>query len=202
MRFKELTEGKNTPSVVVDVQPAYTGGSYGADPEMVQELMQFLNGQHGPILAFVNAEDQGLTEDTLDEVKWMWEEYGFENWDNVTWYDKGFGYLREAMDMGIDDGITIKVIREMYQQRVSDSRDLFDGEYEEMLQFIESIGGTDEDLDIFLNGIGVEWVSIKLLKEHAGYIMGGAREQCLREVELLMSAFNIRHKRIEQFIYD
>jgi len=35
----------------------------------------------------------------------------------------------------------------------------------------------------------------------AGYIMGGGRDECLREVELLMSAFNIKHKQISEFIY-
>lgn len=33
------------------------------------------------------------------------------------------------------------------------------------------------------------------------WFMGGARDECLREVELLMNAFNIKYKEIGNFIY-
>ena len=48
----------------------------------------------------------------------------------------------------------------------------------------------------------VGWTSIAQLKKYNGaYIMGGGRNECLREVELLMNAFNIKYKRINQLIY-
>jgi hypothetical protein len=31
--------------------------------------------------------------------------------------------------------------------------------------------------------------------------MGGGRDECLREVELLMNAFNIKYKRIDSLVY-
>jgi len=164
-------------------------------------MMQFLNKQKGPILALCNADTEGYTDDTLDNIKAYWEYEGFENWHNVTWIDKGYGYLREAMDRDVPEDIIIKVIREMYQQRVSDSRSLFDGDEEAFYEWFETTGGSETEGSAILDGMSVDWLSITELKKHAGYIMGGGRDECLREVELLMSAFNIKHKQISEFIY-
>ena len=51
--------------------------------------------------------------------------------------------------------------------------------------------------------VTVNWTSVAQLKRFTGaYIMGGARDRCLREVELLMNAFNIKYKRIDSLVYD
>ena len=48
----------------------------------------------------------------------------------------------------------------------------------------------------------VNWVSVGQLRKFNGaYIMGGGRNECLREVELLMNAFNIKYKRIDSLVY-
>ena len=41
----------------------------------------------------------------------------------------------------------------------------------------------------------------QLRKFNKAYIMGGGRNECLREVELLMNAFNIKYKRIDSLVY-
>jgi hypothetical protein len=172
------------------------------------------------VLFFVNAEDQGLSGDTIASIKQYWEqtvggepEYDEENdeyvepsggidWSRFTVVDKGFGYLRSWMDQNIDPRKIINTIRLMYQEKVSDSRQLFGGEdsdtYEEGMK---QLLGTD-----YLIGLGdpliVGWASVALLKKFSGaYIVGGGRDQCLREVELLMNAFNAKYKRIDSLIY-
>ena len=48
----------------------------------------------------------------------------------------------------------------------------------------------------------VNWISVGQLRKFNGaYIMGGGRNECLREVELLMNAFNIKYKRIDSLVY-
>jgi hypothetical protein len=48
----------------------------------------------------------------------------------------------------------------------------------------------------------INWTSVAQLKRFNGaYLVGGGREECLREVELLMNAFNIRYKRIDSLVY-
>ena len=210
MRAFELTEGKNTPSIVVDVQPAYVqdmtnGGSIGSH-KWAAKLMQFLNNQRGPILMFVNAEQDQLTDDTVQDVQIFWEDMGFdeENWSRVQIVDKGFGYFRAWMDLGTSDATIIKVIRLMYKNRINDSRELFGGEDSDDYEINMKALIGDEMLWHSLLGdpLIVEWTSVAQLKKFSGaYIMGGGRNECLREVELLMNAFNIRYKEINEFIF-
>lgn len=50
--------------------------------------------------------------------------------------------------------------------------------------------------------MSVGWTSVAQLKRFNGaYLVGGGRNECLREVELLMNAFNIKYKRIDSLVY-
>jgi len=233
MRANEfLTEGRNHPVIVVDVQPVYDNQympseGRGASPLMV-DIMEFVNKQTGPVLMFVNAEETGITEDTVDSIREYWDnticgweseddrykedEYGDYveaecedeiNWNRFDVVDKGYGYLRAWMDSGVPENLIIKTIREMYQQKVSDSRMLFDGEgSQEYVDQMNEFLGTDEYENLYDDNLGVEWTSVKQLKQFNGsYIVGGGRNECLREVELLMNAFNIKYKRIDSLVY-
>jgi hypothetical protein len=106
------------------------------------------------------------------------------------------------MDTGTSEKAIIKVVREMYQQKVSDSRDLFqktDIDYEDG---IKSLVGDELRPTHLHDPLIVNWTSLSQLKKFSGsYIMGGARNECLREVELLMNAFNIKYKRIDSLVY-
>jgi len=209
MRFQELTEGRNTPCIIVDIQPAYDGQYMTFDK---QALGDFLKKQKGPNLMFVNADETGMTEDNVEHeiVPWWDEEilgldendepdYSF--WDRTRIEDKGYGYLRGWMDMGVESSIIIKTIREMYQQKVNDSRELFPDEEDYSYAMEQFLGDAWKD-EMADDMISVEWTSVAQLKRYSGcYIMGGGREECLREVELLMNAFNIKYKRIEEFVY-
>jgi hypothetical protein len=223
MKISEvITEGLSHPIICVDVQPEYNGYDGEANPKFVQ-IMQFVQKQTGPVLFFVNAEDQGLSGDTVQSIQHFWdntlgtpgEDYVDDNdeyvykeaespidWRRFTIIDKGFGYLRAWMDQGVDPRAIIKTIRLMYQEKVSDSRDLFGGsdsdEYEEGMK---QLLGPD-----YLIGLGdplsVGWTSVAQLKRFSGaYLVGGGRDECLREVELLMNAFNIKYRRIDSLVY-
>jgi len=206
MRASEfITEGLNHPVIIVDVQPEYCAYHGGAYEPVCWDAIEFVNRQTGPVLMFVNAEDTGVSMDSIAEIKEYWEENGFEpnNWQRVELVDKGYGYLRSWMDRGTNPAVIIRVIREMYQQKVSDSRELFGGEdnpeYDEKMQALMGREFREFDLD---DPIAVNWTSIAQLKQFNGaYIMGGGRNECLREVELLMNAFNIKYKRIDSLVY-
>lgn len=203
----KLKEGLNYPVIVVDVQPAY-------DNPINYKIMEFVNKQTGPVLMYINADDTGLTDDTKGTVKQYWEEHlsSFDNHDDdeeyysdaVDWsrfqiIDKGYGYLRSWMDSGISESTIIATIREMYAQQVYDSRDLefpSDKLTSTETNIIDAIEEMDGD------NISVNWVSIKQLRKFNGaYIVGGGRNECLREVELMMNAFNIKYKRINSLVY-
>jgi len=230
MRSREfIIEGRNHPVIVVDVQPEYSGMNDGDENAVFPEIIEFVNNQTGPVLMFVNAEETGISGDSIDGVIQYWNDtvcgYGSEedryeydeetdeyiekecedeiNWSRFEIVDKGYGYLRAWMDSGVPDNLIIKTIREMYQQKVSDSRMLFDGEgsqdyVEQMNEFL----GTDEYESLYDDNMSIEWTSVAQLKQFNGaYIVGGGRNECLREVELLMNSFNIKYKRIDSLVY-
>jgi hypothetical protein len=203
MRIQEIiTEGRAHPVIVVDVQPEYSGMNDGDENSVFTEIINFVNQQTGPVLMFVNAEDQGLSGDTVQSIREYWDDSGFdpENWRRVQIADKGYGYLRSWMDSGIEPATIIATIRELYQQRKTDSRELqFPASNRRTPQQSLIMGAMQEMED---DPISVNWTSIAQLKRFSGaYLVGGARDQCLREVELLMNAFNIRYKRIDSLVY-
>ena len=208
-KFNEwLLEGRSHPCIVVDMQPEYSKfcGS------RCEKIISFVNKQTGPVLMFVNAEDLGYSGDTISSIKEYWEETARElsgnyedespiNWDRFEIVDKGYGYLRSWMDRGIDSRIIIATIRELYAQRKSDSRELvFSDDVKELTPIQIEIREAIEEM----NGdpLSVNWISVgQLRKFNKAYIMGGGRNECLREVELLMNAFNIKYKRIDSLVY-
>lgn len=206
MRAKDfLSEGRSHPVIVVDVQPEYCGISDGDESPVCVDIIEFVSKQTGPVLMFVNAEHSGLTGDSIASIKQYWEDTGFnpKDWNRVEIVDKGYGYFRSWMDRRDDPASIIKVIRAMYQQRVDSSRDLFGGEDDpNYVQNMKKLIGKDfreYDLD---DSIYVNWPSVAQIKRFNGaYIVGGGRNECLREVELLMNAFNIKYKRIDSLVY-
>lgn len=208
MRAREIiTEGRNHPVICVDVQPEYCG-----DNPKCEKIINFVAVQQtGPVLMFVNAEDMGQTGDTVAGVREYWENTVREitnNYDNeqpVNWrrfqiVDKGYGYFRSWMDSGIDPAVIIAAVRELYLQKKSDSRDLTFPPFNQRTTLQSLIMGAMEELGD--DPLIVNWTSVAQLKRFSGaYIVGGGRNECLREVELLMNAFNIRYKRIDSLVY-
>jgi GNAT superfamily N-acetyltransferase len=208
-----LNEGLSHPVIVVDVQPEYSGMNDGDESAVFPQIINFVNKQTGPVLMFVNAEDQGLSGDTVAAIQTYWEDTIDPDWyDNdpdtnpINWsrfqiVDKGYGYFRGWMDAGIEPSTIIATIRELYQQHKNDSRELQFPPFNKRTTQQSLIQGAMEELND--EPLSVNWTSVAQLKRFNGaYLVGGARDQCLREVELLMNAFNIKYKRIDSLIYE
>jgi len=219
MRANEfLTEGKSMPVIVVDVQPEYA--NYGNNAAVCHNIVTFVVNQTGPVLFFANAENTGVSGDTIYDIKRYWEDEVYEysgeyddpyqdpnfkepiDWSRFTLVDKGYGYLRSWHDQGVDDTVIVNAIRLMYQAKVNDSRELFGGEDSDTYeQGMRDLLGDD-----YLIGMGdtisVGWASVAQLKKFNGaYLVGGGRNECLWEVKVLMNAFNIRYKMIDSLVY-
>jgi hypothetical protein len=220
MKIREIiSEGLNHPVIAVDIQPEYSGMNDGDESAVFPQIINFVNKQTGPVLMFVNAEDQGQSGDTINSIKQYWndtvcpevydEEYSDYipnpdcdqiNWNRFTIVDKGYGYFRSWLDSGISEATIVATIRELYSQRVNDTRQLEFPEPDKrtkqqnlIVSAIEEMGG---------DPLITEWTSVTQLKKFNGaYIVGGGRNECLREVELLMNAFNIKYKRIDSLVY-
>jgi hypothetical protein len=66
-----ILESKSYPVISVDVQPEYA--NYGNNAKKCKEIIKFVCNQTGPVLMFVNAEETGLSGDTIQDIKEYWE---------------------------------------------------------------------------------------------------------------------------------
>ena len=179
--------------IVVDVQPAYK--RWINDP---QDTMKFLNGA-SQILCLFNGPDLGY-EDEHGILEW-WIENGFDpdKQYDVTWDEKGYAFFRDWMDGGVDPQTIAEVARYMIQNRISDSRDL-------NLEDIASDLGpaiaeeVEEANDYGI--IGLPDIDLRTLKRFSGAtLIGGACDQCLAEVEILLDALNISYRKNNRYIF-
>ena len=189
MRASEIiTESMSTNILVVDIQPAY-------DPfcnKIAGKVANLLNKHQGNITVLYNAE--GFTNDSEYDVFSYFQEYGVDDdkLEEFNMVEKEYGFFREWMDYGVPDHIIIKTIRAMVNHRVNDSRDLD----------LEQILGDDAESlpedSIYMP----DFISLGTLKKMSPFYMcGGGRSECLREIELICNAFNIRYKRMDNLIY-
>lgn len=189
------------PVIVVDVQPAYAD----IEPSVCEAVVQFVAKQTGQVLLLINADDQGLTDDTEQSVIDWWNntasDYDLElDWNKITIVDKGYGYLRSWMDTGINEEVILETIREMHKQDVPDSRDLELPPVAERSSTEQEIGEAIEAMDG--DPLQTGWLEPSLLRKfNNAYLIGGADNECLSEVELMLKAFLIKYERIEKLIY-
>ena len=180
---KLLYESYSTNVIIVDIQPAYDKWC----KHLMPQLCDFLNKQRGDILIFFNGENLDL--DNKNSVINYYYDYGLseEKIETIEWKEKIYGYFRDLMDSDIEPKIIIKIIREMFLQKVNDSRDL----PEDFLNLLYNTYSVDlENYPVFLPDF-----SFKLLKEYNNcYIGGGGKHECFREITLLMNALNIKYK--------
>lgn len=216
MRANEfLTEGTGVNLLIVDVQPEYNTwcgrilpgvqnliekcrakivivyNDFGGGDEMV-DVQHYLGG--------VSEEDAyGIYNDETDEYDEAEQTVLQQKLQNATYYQKEFGFLRTFMDRGVSDAVIIEIMRAMYQAKVNDSRDLpLESMSKRVQQDINQNGIGWEDEGIYLQ----DWVPVTMLKQLSPfYMVGGGRDECLREIELICNAFNIRYTRVDSLIY-
>jgi len=194
MKVAELFEGVNTNILVVDVQPGYRHHCN----RIAGKVCNLLNQQSGKKVVMFNSEE--LTNDTLEDVQQYYMDYDLDpeliEDGSIKFVEKEYAFFRDWMDNGISDHIIIKVVRAMVMQRVNSSEDLdlSDILYEDELEQVDDLEGGAIYLPY--------WANIAELKQLSPFYMcGGGRKECLREIELICNAFNIRYKRIDSLIY-
>lgn len=191
-----LEEKRTRDVIVVDVQPMYENW-------IKFDLDAFSNFllKNRRILFFYNG-PMTVGEDTKETIiEWLYEHAESEELynklmsDDTIWIDKGYGFFRSWMDEGVDAGFLQKAVRFMMEQGVYDSRDIENDEWEE--RFPEDF--TD---NLIHDSINLPDISIGDLKTWSGsYITGGGSQECLKEVQILMNAFNIKYTEVADFIF-
>ena len=204
--------------IAIDIQPFYARYMDFPPREWGQFLLNMLD-RNREVLYFYNGYDSmGIDEDTDTLCRWLTEaviedhmaeigsddldeyeeEYGnfYNKFHNqISWYDKGYGFFRSWMDQDVSERAIIRTIRIMAMKHETDSRELSDVELKN--------GLADEYDEKFVDdGIYLPHFSIAQLKRFSGaFLCGGGRNECLKEVQILMNAFNIKYTLMERFIF-
>lgn len=203
MRITDLTEANlGTNILVVDVQPAYDRWCNKVAPS----ICNLLNKHQGKKYVLYNAQDVGV-EDTEGQVAEYLYEQGLDYgvmMDGIEYFEKYYGFFRSWMDSDVPEAAIIRVIRAMVQQRKrsSDELDLHQlfTEREYQLAFPK---GPSRSFDPDDDPIHMpDFIGIAKLRQMQPFLMcGGGRNECLREIELICNAFNIRYKRMDALVY-
>lgn len=207
MRFKEhyLDERKGSSFrnlVVVDIQPLYQD-NIRFD---LSEFGDFLTSINNRILYFYNGPETIGGDDTPEVIKGWLAEHNEElydyDWSNVIWHDKGYSFFRDFMDHGVSENGIKQALRYMYNNKITDSRDvpleqwktiLSDVDYENAIESIE-----DEGISVFTPDIDI--ASLKANFNNC-LLCGGGMNECLKEIQILFSIFNIKYTLVDKFVF-
>lgn len=227
MTFSHLFESPNVNVLAVDLQPAYFN-IQGIREDQMQDIVQFCENQRKRIVALYNGGD--YSDDWVEDVQEFWMNFGASEdlvHGQIEWIEKGYAFFRGWMDTGIPDKIILRTIRKMIEVGAYDSReltaeDMQDAIGKELLiklsrenDGIKTLVDNPDDWDSIhlpefapqLYDDAPDWITptglIKFLRDLSPfYMIGGARDMCLREIELLCNAYNIRYRRIDSLIYN
>lgn len=217
MKINQLTESSNTNLLIIDVQPEYDNWCNNI-LEGVQGMIEKANGgifvvyndfgggdTLDEVFAYLAGTDQEDEEEFYNDETDEWEYTSpahtavSDKLKSAKFFQKEFGFLRDWMDQGVRDSTIIEIIRAMAAAKAYDSRELdYESISDNAKADLESTGISWEDGGIYMQ----EWVPVHFLKSISPfYMMGGGRQECLREIELFCNAFNIKYKRIDSLIY-
>lgn len=190
-----ITEARGNSLILVDFQPDYAS-AYDYD-DAIGQAIAYINKKQPSVTAFFNGADVG-SDDTPDEVMWHYMEHGLnEDLAHLfTFKEKSFAWLRQWMDTGIDHALIIKVIRYIVMNDLRDSREIEDEAW------LKLVGEDFEYYDDREMNIYLPDINIATLKTLSGSLLGGGgKHECLKELQLLMNAFNIKYKLVSDWIY-
>lgn len=200
IRNKLIEQASNKGSlIVVDIQPEYEGGTTFDIGDMLRSAAEY-----DQVLFLYNGADTlgMIDEQSLRNYyfeKLDYDEEVYEELMSVSeFFDKGYGFFRDIMDSGIcfDRSSVIKIVKYMIDNDVQDIRDLEEED-------VQSIGVSEllfDDLEDY--GFWVPELQDILPQWNGSDIAGGARNECLAEVEILAAAQGLSFRQVNEFIYE
>tara|TARA_B100001287_G_scaffold262350_1_gene252179 strand:- start:674 stop:2179 length:1506 start_codon:yes stop_codon:yes gene_type:complete len=200
IRNKLIEQATNKASlIVVDIQPEYEGGATFDIGDLLRAATEY-----DRVLFLYNGEDTlgMIDEQSLRNYyfeKLDYDEEAYEELISVSeFFDKGYGFFRDVMDSGIcfDRNSVIKIVKYMIDNNVQDIRDLDEED-------VQSIGVSEllfDDLEDY--GFWVPELQDVLPQWNGSDIAGGARNECLAEVEILAAAQGLSFRQVNEFIYE
>jgi len=181
--------------VIVDMQPCYAPI---CDPYMARAV-RALKKAKDAVMFWVGF---GLSEDTFKSVAWYWLEHGASRKDleKVSFIEKDYGFLREWMDDGVDHTATLNVLKYMLKHGITITEDIPKEELYALCKQASPFQGwavkVPEDSRMMLPQFDVS-----RLQGKEWDICGGAKHECLAEIELLLEAHEVKTNRLHDIVW-
>jgi hypothetical protein len=195
--FKQFINENIKPDlIIVDIQPDYeryiTNTSFH-----IKEFCDWLNKNHtkfNKIYFLYNGEDMGL--DSWADISYWYSEHGLDQIKVVgESFEKGYGFFREPMDDGYERDDIIKVVRFMIENDITDIRDTTDYL---SLDIADDLKEALSNEKVYMSLPDV----VNLLKKtNNSIIVGGGENECLAEVEIILSALDKKYDKYKRFVY-
>ena len=195
----EQEQGSKGSLVVVDIQPEYESNT----PFDIGDMLRTAADSYSRVLFLYNGPDLGMIDESgLKNFYFEKLDYDEEAFDELLskseFFDKGYGFFRDVMDSDLcfDRSSVIKIVKYMID---NDYRDIRELEEED----VEAIGVSEllfDDLEDY--GFYIPDLEDILPSWSGSDIAGGARNECLAEVEILGAAQGLSFNQVGQFIYE
>ena len=186
--------------IIVDIQPEYESNTTFDIGDMLRKAAE----DYSQVLVLFNGEDTlgMISEGELKNFYLEKLDYDEEVFDELlsksTFFDKGYGFFRDVMDSSVcfDRSSIVKIVKYMINKDVRDIREL----EEEDINAI----GVDELLfdDLEDYGFWVPDLADELPRWSGSDLAGGARNECMAEVEILGAAQGLTFNHVDDFIYE
>jgi hypothetical protein len=190
--------------IVVDVQPLYEENI--TKKFSIEDFGNFLTTIKKNILYFYNGPETIGSEDSQEAItNWLIENNpDLENfeWDKISWVQKSYSFYRDFMDAGVSNNGMKQALRYMAINRKHDSRDISIDVWKNVLPE-KDFNNIKDNLEDESLTIWTPDISIGELKDNwdGSLICGGGQNECLKEIQLLLNAFNISYKLVDSYIY-
>ncbi len=139
-----------------------------------------------------------------DYVEWLYN-IGMEKntIDNLIFYDKGYAFFRYCIDNQIEEDIIVSLVRYMIKNDITDSRDINKPLWEKYIKENTNLNTNEirELLDMAGDMIYIPDLVDELKKYNNIVLMGGGKDECLKEVEIALKAINKPYQKENRFIY-
>ena len=156
------------------------------------------------VLFLFNGEDTlgMVSESALKNFYFEKLNYDEEVFDDLlsksVFFDKGYGFFRDVMDSSVcfDRTSIVKIVKYMIDNDIRDIRDLEEED-------VETIGVSEllfDELEDY--GFWIPELEEVLPSWNGSDLVGGARDECMAEVEILGSAQGLSFNQKDRFIYE
>ena len=187
--------------IVVDVQPEY---KKFMPSKLVDNLIRYINENFDKlhqVFFLYNGEDLGMIFE--DDYKYWLLENGLDEGiiDHFQFFDKGYAFFRNIMDQGFDDDAIGVLIQYMIKHKITDSRDMDDGDWDSYLKEKDSDVDVKEFIKDNEDSIYIPELVDFLKPINNIALCGGGVDECLKEVEFVLNALKKPYELIKRYTY-